>query len=350
MSRPLRLVALAALVCACHTPLERGERLYREGDRLGALETWRAVSEDHRQHEALSERIATVEAEFDQLVARYKQRGRYFEERGRLAESILNYRLALKLQPEDDETLRDIQELARRLVRLKEEIGLAYREAFDTGDLLAARVEFERLRKLDAFDPEIENEERRLAAAVEAEVAELIDAGRRAFTEGRLAEAREELRTVAELDPGNEVARGYLAYLAATANGTDAAGQEPFASRGRLRADTFYRAALEAERAGDLFTAIRNDERALRADPGHERAGRHLAQLREQLGDDVEPLIEKGREAFRNEDLQSALDYWRLALLIEPENERTRAYVARAERQLSDLERLRSEPGASAAP
>jgi Flp pilus assembly protein TadD len=58
----------------------------------------------------------------------------------------------------------------------------------------------------------------------------------------------------------------------------------------------------------------------------------------------VDVLIEEGRTHFRNEDLQSALDSWQRALLIDPGNERAQAYAARAVRQLENLERLRSEP------
>ena len=68
------------------------------------------------------------------------------------------------------------------------------------------------------------------------------------------------------------------------------------------------------------------------------------SRLRRSLAPEVEKLIESGRQAFRNEDLQSALDDWRLALLVDPENERTRAYISHAERQLENLERMRSEP------
>jgi hypothetical protein len=79
-------------------------------------------------------------------------------------------------------------------------------------------------------------------------------------------------------------------------------------------------------------------------DPEHAAARSRLAALRRQLEPELERLIDAGRSAFRNEDLYSALESWRQALLIDPENERTRAYVARAERQLQNLERLRSEP------
>ena len=41
---------IAALCAGCTTPLERGERLYREGDRLGALETWRSAEDNLELH------------------------------------------------------------------------------------------------------------------------------------------------------------------------------------------------------------------------------------------------------------------------------------------------------------
>ena len=64
--------------------------------------------------------------------------------------------------------------------------------------------------------------------------------------------------------------------------------------------------------------------------------------FREQLAGEVEELVEAGRAAFREEQLDPALDLWRRALLIDPENERVQAYIARAERQLENLERLRN--------
>jgi tetratricopeptide (TPR) repeat protein len=64
----------------------------------------------------------------------------------------------------------------------------------------------------------------------------------------------------------------------------------------------------------------------------------------------VQGLIEAGREAFGEERLDAALDYWRRALLIDPENERIQAYIARAERQLENLERLREAPRTERAP
>ena len=89
---------------------------------------------------------------------------------------------------------------------------------------------------------------------------------------------------------------------------------------------------------------------ALKADRAHESARRHLLELRKRLSGRVESLIDAGRTQFKNEDLQAALDSWRRALLLEPGNERAKAYAARAERQLENLELLRAEPDVAAGP
>jgi tetratricopeptide (TPR) repeat protein len=343
-----------ALLAGCQTPLERGDRLYREGDRLAALETWRGVPDADSRYPQARARIAVVEEESQQLAVRYRQRGHYFEEKGRLAESILDYRLALKLQPDDAETLERVQVLARSLAAQKAELGTAYADALAAGDLAGARRSLAALRELDAFDPELETDERTLRGALRAEVARGLEAGRKALSAGDLPLARHELRGVLALDPDNESARGYLAYAETVerqaAKSGSAGVPDPFASEAEIRAEGLYRNALAAEESGDLYEAIRHDVKALRADPQHRRAQVHLAHLRERLAFQVEPLIEQGREAFQKDDLQTALDAWRLALLIDPSNERTRAYIARVERQLANLESLRSEPGVAAKP
>ena len=309
-------------------------------------------------HGEAQARIAVVEDEFQQLVTRYKLRGRYFEERGRLAESILNFRLALELQPEDAENLAHVQSLARDLYARKRERSAIYREAFEAGQLPRARAVLTELRTLDAFDAELESEERRLGDAVRAELSRLLDSGRDSVTKGRNASANTAFRGALALDPKNESAQRYISYLVALEQERGYLRDEPFeiatplagfASDAQIRAEGFYQGAVVAEREGDVYSAIRQDLRALEADPTHVEARRHLEALRARNQDAVAALIEDGREAFRTEDLQQALDLWRRALLIDPDNEHARAYIDRAEHQLQNLERLRSEPDVAAA-
>jgi tetratricopeptide (TPR) repeat protein len=345
------LAASALLFAACTTPLELGERRYREGDRLGALEIWRAVPEDHADHARASRRVAEVEAEFERLVVQYKQRARYFEQRDRLAESILSYRLALALQPGDLATLDHVQQLARALASRKSELRAEYADAVAKGDLGGARDRLDRLRTLDPLDPDLETNDRQLEAALRAEIERLGRVGRGAFGAGNHTAAERAFRGVIALDPEDESARGYLSYIAAIRAAGGQPGAPPsdfdptaFATEAAIRAEGLHQNSLAVERQGDLYAAIRRELRALEVDPNHAAARAHLAELRRRLTPELERLIEAGRTAFRNEDLSSALEAWRQALLIDPENERTRAYVARAERQLQNLERLRAEP------
>jgi tetratricopeptide (TPR) repeat protein len=348
------LLWLVVAAAGCTTPLAVGERLYREGDRLGALETWRAIPEGSSESAEAQERIAVVEEEFNRLVKRYKQRARYFEAKERLAESILNYRLALKLQPDDADTLAHVQQLARVLASRKGELQQQYDYAFGGENLATARKTLEQLRELDPFDPELQTDERQLHDALRLEVTRGLSAGRRQFFAGDYEDAKRRFRQVLTLDPDNESARGYISYVEAIQREREAAAERSatFASRdpsdSEIRAEGFYQNALAAERSGNLYAAIRQDLRALEANPKHRGARRHLDAMRSRLSGGVGALIEAGRRAYRDEDLQTALELWSRAVLVAPDNERARAYVERAERQLQNLERLRSEPDVAA--
>ena len=110
------------------------------------------------------------------------------------------------------------------------------------------------------------------------------------------------------------------------------------------------RESLQRMRSIDPFDpSFETEERQLQAalnSEWHQRRARYRARL----AGEVQGLVEAGREAFGEERLDAALDYWRRALLIDPENERIQAYIARAERQLESLERLRDTPRSESTP
>jgi len=239
------LCALLVLGVGCASTLKVGERHYREGDHVGALKIWREVPEDDRSYPEVAARIAAVEKEFDRLVVDYQQSAAALEAEGRLAESILDYRLALGLQPDNEATLAHVQRLARELSKRKKALWSDYERDVERRDLDTARESLARLRRLDPFDPEYVIEERQLQVALNVEWRQ---------------------------------------------------------RRERIRAE---------------------------------------------LTDEVVALIEAGRAAFGEERLELALTLWRRALLIDPDNERVIAYIARAERQLENLDRLRATSDAN---
>jgi len=351
--RRLEALLLCAGLLACTTPLELGERRYQAGDPLAALAIWRGIESDAFEYDGARRRIDEVEQEYGQLVRYNKKRALYYEERGRLAESVLNYRLALKLQKEDRATLAHVQELVRRLASQREAEREAMRNSFRNDDLANAHAALLRLRTLDPFSPETTNDARQLEAALAAELERRLARGRRGFSSGDHAAAELAFLSALELDASNETAQGYLSFIeriraqereAAAARVAQPEPREVRASDAEIRAEGLFRNALTSEKKSELFDAIRFDIRALRADPKHPRARRHLEALRGRMRPEVDGLLEAGRRKFQQEDLQASLDLWRRALLIEPGNAEAREYATRAEQLLENLDRLRGAP------
>lgn len=342
------VVALTVLSVACASPVQEGERRYRDGDLVGALEVWRSVPEDSEGYERARAKIGAIEPELERLGEQYKQRAAESEKQGRLAEAILDYRLALGLQPGDAGTLDHVQELARSLASRSAELESRYHSAFQSGDLTTAHQALTQLRALEPFDASLETEARLLDEALAAAVEEHMDVGRRAFADGNHTAASRSFREVLALDPGNEAARGYLSYIASMRRERESAAAiaDPGAlvSDADMRAEAFHQRALAAERRGEPYAAIRYELRALETSPSHPAARQHLRELRRRLAGEVEALVEAGRIAFREEDLQAALDLWRRALLVDPDNERVVAYIGRVSQQIENLERLRAAP------
>jgi Flp pilus assembly protein TadD len=301
MMRSAAALALLAL-CGCATPLEQGEEQYREGDARRALEIWRAVPEDDPQSLRIAARIAEVEAEYAELAAGYLESAEQREREGRLAEALLDLRLALALSPDDAESLARVQKLARQLATQKAELAIAYHELLAAGELQAAQVALVRLRTLDPFEPEFEIEERQLQVDLVRErvrrKAELTEQYRTQISRGDLQAARASLLELRELDP--------------------------------------FDPELEIEeRQLEAGLTLQWRKARVRARGGPDE-------------EEVEQLIEAGRTAFAEERLETALVLWRQARRLDPGNERVRAYVERAERELERLEKLRDEPDVSA--
>ncbi len=352
MKRCLAILLLLSCSLGCATYLERGEQLYRDGDRLAALDTWRKIPESSANHDAAQARVAAVEREFAQLVRRYEKQAHYFEQKGRLGESLLSFRLALKLTPDNRDLLAHAQKLSRTLAANKHKLHTEWDQAFRERDLSQARKHLADLRWLDPFDPAIELAQSKLYSALSKSIDHNMKLGRRGFSSGQYSNAKTAFKAVLELDPENESAKGYLSYIATIRSAEQGSGRRPAsfqppeieATDREIRAEGFYQNALAAMRAGDPFQAIDYDLRALRADPNHSQAREHLEQVRAQNRGQVEDLIESGRVAFQQEDLQTALDHWRNVLLVDPNNARIQEFVARAERMLNNLGQLRAEP------
>jgi tetratricopeptide (TPR) repeat protein len=352
----LRALALSLALSACAGAYQRGEQLYSQGDIAGALAVLRAIPESNGEYPRARARLDTLEAELASSLVRYEKRAQFFEGEGRLAEAVLYYRLALRLDPNRPQSLAKAQALYRELQAKSAEERAKLGAALAAGDLRAANQSAERLQTLDPFDPAIQIELRQVNAETGAQILRWLEDGKRAYAVGDRAGARASFERVTDLDPENEAALGYLSFLrrydqdlaqappqqAPAATARLAALPPPTLSPQDVLAEGRYRSGRKAEEAGDPYRAIREYQAALRADPRHPRARERLVALRQELAPRVPALYEQGKRYFQDEDLEKALQVWRNALLIDPGDQRTRENVDRAERILSRLEEIQT--------
>lgn len=349
-----------ALVCAlvlslgCAGAYERGDLLYSQGDVGGALAAWRDIPPSSSEYARAHARLETVEAELASSLARYEKRAEFFEDEGRLAEAVLYYRLALKLDPDRPQTLARTQSLYRELRAKQIEERAKLSAALAAGSLQEANESAERLQRLDPFDPSVQIELRQVRAETGAQVLRFLEEGKRAYALGDRTGARVAFEHVLELDPENEAALGYLSYIkrydqevaeqAAERRKTpnNGAPPPPTVSSEEILAEGRYRSGQRAEEQGDPFRAIQEYKAALRIDKSHAGATKRLNGLRQELAPKVPALYEQGKRYFQDEDLEKALVVWRNALLIAPDDQRTKENVDRAERILSRLEEIQT--------
>ena len=341
---PLLLAVFA--LAACATPLDRGESLYRQGDLRGALVQWSKVAPGSKDRAAAIERSEAVGIELKSALARYEKRAQFYEDEGRLAEAVLYYRLAVKIDPERESTLTRVQTLARELKTRVQNERLELHGALDAGDLAGASARAAELERLDPFEPSIRIEIRQTRAATGAEVQRLLESGKRAYATGDRVAASSAFASVLVLDARNERALGYLSYIQRFEDLEQQRRLPPPPSaitQQEILAEGHFRAAQTARSGGEPFDAVTEYLAALSIDPEHAASRRALDELRGELEPSVEKLYVWGKRYFQEQDLHNALRVWRQVLLIDPNHQNTLENVQRAERMLSRLEEIQTD-------
>jgi tetratricopeptide (TPR) repeat protein len=339
---------LIAALAGCATPYQRGADLYREGDLRGALDTWRGIDPNQNEHRDAQKQIGMVEAEFGRMLTRYEKRGLFYEGEGRLAEALLSYRLALKLDPAQPELLARVQTLVRSLDERKRSEGKALRDELAGGHLVQAGQHARELEKLDPFSPAIQVDVRQARAELGSEVLKNVEAGTASYNAGAYGRARKSFEKVLELEPENQTALGYLSYIrnfetrARQSEAAESGAYPPDLTPSEINAEGYFRSASQAEQAQDLFRALQQYNAALRVRPSHTKARAALEALRERMRPQIPELEVTAKRYFQEEDLQNAVLTWKRVLLIDPERQSAANNLERAERMLARLEELQA--------
>lgn len=113
------------------------------------------------------------------------------------------------------------------------------------------------------------------------------------------------------------------------------------AQRWKQRIDKRLAEARRFSERGQLRDARRVLELVLKEAPGSEAAKKMLSEVNGRLEKYIENLLSAGDRLYRDGEIESAKATWRAALALDPQDERAREKIQRAQRVLDNLENLR---------
>jgi tetratricopeptide (TPR) repeat protein len=276
------------------------------------------------------------------------QAGR-LEAEGDLVGAALALGRALTADPADSLVAHDLARVraeaesrAARGAELRRQFAAAL-DAFGADDLLTARAGFTRLIAADPSDQESRAMLRRVERTIEQRTASLLEQADRLTQSGLLEEAERTLARVRVLDPGATrlAALGAsLARVRAAApprtpgpgggsgggpSRAGIAGPPPLAPQQERELADLYRRGAQAMAAGRAGDALRYWELVWSARPGFQQVDEFL----------VREYQTRGMESFAAGRLTEAVGYWERALQVDPDDARTRGYLARAHEQMA---------------
>lgn len=248
---------------------------------------------------------------------------RALEARGNIPDAIAIYRQIAASDPYNT--------LAReRLAAAERKLDSAVLTEVRAGDSLkavrdydGARAAYERALAMDPSSPAVQFRLDSLGMSLKEDLNATLARADTHLSKGRQAQAERDYENVLRRDPGNARAREGLSTIRRLQN------QQLFESG---------KAAYEERRYDQALPIF---ETVLQQDPRHSEAKRYLAMTREALKPVVETHFRNGLQHYLTEEYKEALDDWKKALRIDPENEAILGYAQRAEEKIRALEELK---------
>ncbi|MEJ2621318.1 MAG: hypothetical protein P8163_13955 [Candidatus Thiodiazotropha sp.] len=115
-------------------------------------------------------------------------------------------------------------------------------------------------------------------------------------------------------------------------------------ARQKRRKEKLNKRLAEANRlleGGQLREAKRTLQKILKDEPKNSHAKQMLGRVNKQLQRYIDNLLSAGDRLYRDGEIESAKATWRAALALDPQDQRAREKIQRAQRVLNNLENLR---------
>jgi len=248
---------------------------------------------------------------------------RSLEERGALQDAIAIYKEIAASDPNNT--------LARQRLRAAErKLESAVFLEIQTGDSLkalqryeSAKVSYERALAMDPENADVRFRLDSLNVILKDDISATLGRADAHLARGRYSQAEQEYEVVLRRDPGNSRAREGLATLR------------------RIENQRLFESGKAAYEEGQYEQALPIFETVLRQDTRHAEAKRYLELTRKALTPVVDAHFRAGLQQYLVEHYEEALEEWRKALRIDPENEAILGYAQRAEEKIKALEKLK---------
>lgn len=364
--------------------LARGEVLEASGRLLEAIRVYESALLADPRHAGLQTRLAAVR----EALARERERRRFAAERVESEALLAAHRAwtaVAEVEPSDQDVRRRLAELAsNRLTLATVHLARAqslhengrFREALQEADL-AARLDSQRaearalVARLQAEMAVAEAAEARprgepafvapaVAPASSADVPKADVAVVPAKGEAGGAEAKARPKEAAKPDAKGDPHKDPRVDKKPVPKGTDAKPAEAAGAKGGdslapsssgtlsgSQAEAVVREAVavaqSAARRGDYRRALRVLATAEAQVPGNPDLALERTAIQRLVDAEVEERINRGISRFQLEDLEGAIEEWRRALELDPDNAVALDYRKKAEGMLKKIEELREE-------
>lgn len=348
------LILLLIANSGCAFIASRSDDAYQKVEALVAAQNFSQaqailalVSESHPDYERLSgfrKEVETLAAAYEQQVMReawvLKEEGKWYRAQERYRQGLANLKQSEKIR-DAMETLN--AKLGQRVAELELDLLVARGEWLarnrtinDELALLTASSWFKKNR-----DEELQNESLKVAQMLNEE-------GAAALELGKLDRAEQVLNVSQQLSPSDQVKERLATVLER---------REAKQLRARKRAQKLqdtrqkyarmvmmgsFKNALDKNRLNQASLIAKQ----LKQQGDLTAEGQQLiAQLDQAVQQQIKKDIEIGVEHYGKGDYQQAIAAWQYVLELEPDNQQALEHIARAERILEKLQRLREEKG-----
>jgi len=301
--------------------------LLASGDFVGAVRESRELKRLNPASKASAGLEREVSAKVASVVADYSAKAREAEGRGALGKAAGYYTMLVDVNPDDKASA----ESARRLKARIDDTRQKAKKALEDGSLASARDSYVTLLKYTPEDEDAKKGMREAEDKIAKEVARQLAKARDAVDSGDIKAASQCVARALELSPGYDEAVALRAKIASRVRET----AQRYAREGES-----YLADGKKEKAAESFRA------ALAVDPGNDMAQSGLDKVRPSTSasvatvapgapdDSVRKLYLKGVEYYTKGMLADAVATWKEVLKLDPDNDKARSSIAKAEQKL----------------